>query len=201
VQLTVTAPPDALNHVSKFVAVADWPKRIAPGPDHSYPHTDAEQAARSFFYACSIEDIEGATRLLALGVLAQLKGTNFSAHGVLGEEKDAELVRQLRGSWEGKEAAVRRLVQAWNRFPLRRLQMEGKFSISFGPRYYASAAFEGAPQDWVELSFVPERRMTGTKDDSGPEGPLLIDTLPPWFGQRQAGLKASQPPPGKPTAN
>jgi hypothetical protein len=79
--------------------------------------------------------------------------------------------------------------------------MEGKFSISFGPRYYASAAFEGAPQDWVELSFVPERRMTGTKDDSGPEGPLLIDTLPPWFGQRQAGLKASQPPPGKPTAN
>ena len=53
-QLTVTAPPDVLNRVSTFVTVADWPKRIVPGPDHEYPHADAEQAGRSFFYACSI---------------------------------------------------------------------------------------------------------------------------------------------------
>jgi hypothetical protein len=46
-QLTVTAPPDVLNRVSTFVTVADWPKRIVPGPDHEYPHADAEQAGRS----------------------------------------------------------------------------------------------------------------------------------------------------------
>jgi hypothetical protein len=180
-QLTVTAPPDVLNRVSTFVFVADWPKRIAPGPDYYYPREDVEQAGRSFFYACSIEDIEGVTRMLAPGVLAELKGTNLSAHGVVGEERDVELVRQLRDNWEGKKAAVGRLVQAWNRFPLRRLQVEGT-SISFGPRYFASAAFEGAAEDWVRLSFIPDR--TG-----GTNGPLMIDTLPPWFGKKEVGLE------------
>lgn len=181
-QLTVTAPPDVLNRVTTFIVVNDWPNRIARGPDYYYPRGDVEHAARSFLYACSIEDIEGVTRMLAPGVLAELKGTNLTAHGVVGEEKDAELVRQLRGNWDGKEAAVRRVVQAWNRFPLRRLQVEGKFSISFGPRYFASVAFEGAPEDWVELSFIPDRSwMTNAKNDSGPEGPLMIDTLPPWL--------------------
>ena len=195
-QLTVTAPPDVLNRVSAFVTVADWPKRIAPGPDYYYPRGNVEDAARSFFYACSIEDIEGVTRMLAPGVLAELKGTNLTAHGVVGEEKDAELVRQLRGKWEGKEAAVRKVVQAWNRFPLRKLQVEGKFSRSPGPRYFASAAFEGAPVEWVELGFVPDRSLeTRSRPHFGPEGPLLMDTLPPWFGEKEAGLKSSLPSP------
>jgi hypothetical protein len=184
-QLTVTAPPEVLDRVSTFVAVTDWPKRIVPGPDHEYPQPDAEEAGRSFFYACSIEDIEGVTRMLAPGVLAELKGTNLTAQGVVGEEKDAELVRQLRGKWEGKEAAVRRVVLAWNRFPLRTLQVEGKFSRSPGPRYFASAAFEGAPVEWVELSFVPDRSpKTKREPHFGPVGPLLMDTLPPWFSDR-----------------
>jgi len=192
-QLTVTAPPDVLNRVSTFVTVADWPKRIAPGPDYYYPREDVEQAGRSFFYACSIEDIEGVTRMLAPGVLAELKGTNLTAHGVVGEEKDAELVRQLRGNWEGKEAAVRKVVMTWNRFALRRLQVEPKISISFELRYLSSAAFEGAPKDWVDLSFIPDR--TG-----GTNGPLLIDTLPPWFGQTDSGVKDSQAPRDKASA-
>jgi hypothetical protein len=108
-QLTVTAPSDVLNRVSTFVAVTDWPKRIAQGKDYYYPREDAEQAGRSFFYACSIEDIEGVTRMLAPGVLAKLKGTNLTAQGLVGAEKDAELVRQLRGKWEGKEAAARKV--------------------------------------------------------------------------------------------
>jgi hypothetical protein len=198
-QLTVTAPSDVLNRVSTFVAVTDWPKRIAPGKDYCYPREDAEQAGRSFFYACSIEDIEGVTRMLAPGVLAELKGTNLTAQGAGGEEKDEELVRQLRGNWEGKEAAVRRVVLAWNRFPLRTLQVEGKFSRSPGPRYFASAAFEGAPVEWVELSFVPDRSpKTKREPHFGPEGPLMIDTLPPWFGKKEAGLIGSQPLPDPP---
>jgi hypothetical protein len=123
--------------------------------------------------------------MVAPGVLAELKGTNLTAHGVVGEEKDAELVRLLRGNWEGKGAAVRKVIQAWNRFPLRRIQYRGEFSIRFGPRYYASAAFEGAPGDWVELGFIPDR--TG-----GTNGPLMIDTLPPWFGEKEAGLKKAR---------
>ena len=118
----------------------------------------------------------------------------------MGEEKDAQLVRPLRGNWEGKDAAVRKVIQAWNRFPLRRMQYRGEFSISFGPRYFASAAFEGAPVESAELSFIPERRLTNTKNDTGPEGPLLIDTLPPWFGEKEAGLNASQPSAEKPPA-
>jgi len=112
--------------------------------------------------------------MLAPGVLAELKGTKLTAHGVWEEENDAELVRQLRGDWPGKEAAVQEVIQAWNRFPLRRIRVRGEFSISFGPRYYASAEFEGAPEQWVELSFIPDR--TG-----GTDGPLMIDTLPPWL--------------------
>jgi hypothetical protein len=177
-QLTVTAPSDVLNRVTTFITVNDWPKTIPRSREN------AEGAARFFFHVCSIEDMEGVTRMLAPGVLAELKGTNLTAHGVLGEEKDAELVRLLRGNWEGKDAAVRKVIQSWNHFPLRRIQYRGEFSISFGPRYYASAAFEGAPKDWVDLSFIPDR--TG-----GTNGPLMIDTLPPWFGKKEVWLEQS----------
>jgi hypothetical protein len=131
--------------------------------------------------------------MLAPGVLAELKGTKLTAHGVWEEENDAELVHQLRGDWPGKEAAVQKVIQAWNRFPLRRIRVRGEFSISFGPRYYASAEFGGAPEQWVELSFIPDH--TG-----GTNGPLMIDTLPPWFGEKEAGLNASQPSAEKPPA-
>jgi len=186
-QLTVTAPPEVLNRVTTFVAVNDWPKTIPRSREN------AEGAARSFFHACSIEDTEGVARMLAPGVLAELKGTKLTAHGVWEEENDAELVHQLRGDWPGKEAAVQKVIQAWNRFPLRRIRVRGEFSISFGPRYYASAEFGGAPEQWVELSFIPDH--TG-----GTNGPLMIDTLPPWFGEKEAGLNASQPSAEKPPA-
>jgi hypothetical protein len=60
---------------------------------------------------------------------------------VLGEEEDAELVRRLRGDWPGKEATVQEVIQAWNRFPLRRLRAEPGVAIGFGLRYFATAAF------------------------------------------------------------
>jgi serine/threonine protein kinase len=173
-QLTVMAPPDVLNRVSTFVTVVDWPNRIAPGPDSYYPRENVELAARSFFYACSIEDADGVALMLSPGVLAELRGTSLTAHGVLGEEKDAELVRQLRGDWPGKEAAVQGVIQAWNRFPLQRLWAEPGVAIGFGIRYFATAWFEGSPEERMQLSFIPDR--TG-----GTNGPLLIDTLPPWL--------------------
>jgi hypothetical protein len=74
--------------------------------------------------------------MITLGMQEEFVGQpnewgNISPEKVVGlfAKKDSELVRQLRRNWEGKEAAVRRVVQAWNRFPLRRLQVEGKFSI------------------------------------------------------------------------
>jgi len=173
-ELTVTAPPDVLNRVSTFVAVADWPNRIARAANLYYPREGVELASRSFFYACSIEDTEGVALMLSPGLLAELNGTSLTAHGVLGEEKDAELVRQLRGNWPGKEAAVQKVIQAWNRFPLRRLRAEPGVAIGFGLRYFATAAFEGAPEERTQLSFIPDR--TGGKN-----GPLMIDTLPPWL--------------------
>ena len=173
-ELTVTAPPDVLNRVSTFFAVADWPIRIARGADLYYPREDVELASRSFFYACSIEDTEGVALMLSPGLLAELNGTSLTAHGVLGEEKDAELVRRLRGNWPGKKAAVQKVIQAWNRFPLRRLRAEPGVAIGFGLRYFATAAFEGAPEERTQLSFIPDR--TG-----GTNGPLMIDTLPPWL--------------------
>jgi len=137
--------------------------------------------------------------MLAPRVLAELKGTNLTAQGAGGEEKDEELVRQLRGKWDGKEAAVRKVVLAWNRFPLRKLEV-GRIELSrgFGPRYFASAAFEGAPVESAELSFVPDRSpKTKREPHFGPPGPLLMDTLPPWFGEKEAGLKSSLPSPDK----
>jgi serine/threonine protein kinase len=194
-QLTVTAPRDVLNRVSTFIAVTDWPKRIAPGPDHYYPHADAEEAARSFFYACSIEDIEGVTRLLGPSVLAALKGTNLSAGGVVGEDKNENLLAQLRRDWAGKETAVQRLVKAWNRFGLRELLGGRENTVESGQMYYfATARFEGAPVDAVELRFVSERRMTFRVEDTGPEGPFVLETLPPWLGEKEAVPRASPAP-------
>jgi len=173
-QLTVTAPPDILNRVDTFVTVTDWPNRIVRGPGSHYPRENVAQAVRSFFYACSIEDTAGVTYMLAPRVLAELKDAKLTAHGVLGEEQDAELVRQLRSNWPGKEAAVREVVRAWNRFPLRRLRAEPLVAIGFGERYSASAWFEGAPEERTQLSLIPDR-------SGGTNGPLMIDTLPPWL--------------------
>ena len=74
----------------------------------------------------------------------------------------------------GKEAAVQEVIQAWNRFPLRRLRAEPFVAIGFGERYSASVWFEGAPEERTQLSLIPDR-------SGGTNGPLMIDTLPPWL--------------------
>ncbi len=175
IQLTVTAPPDVLNRVTTFVAVNDWPERIIRDNDSFYPRDQVERAARSFFYACSIEDSKGVARMLSPSLLAKLKGIDAPEYPLMpGFVKDEDLIRQLRADWEGKDAAVRKLLKAWNRFPLLHLRARPYFSVSFGERWWVIGAFEKVPEDFVTLSFI--RDHTG-----GTNRPLMIETLPPWF--------------------
>src|SRR5207248_9606591 len=51
--LTVTAPPDVLNRAATFIAIQDWPQKVARGINCQYRCDTVENAARSFFYACS----------------------------------------------------------------------------------------------------------------------------------------------------
>jgi len=157
------------------ITVEDWPVRgIVPGLDGTHPRDNVERAARSFCDACCIEDFSGVSRMLSARLLAQSKGTNLTAFGVLGEEKDFPLMRELRGNWEGKADALRKVVQAWNRYAVAQIRALAGESISFGVRYFIDVLFEGAPKDVVSLSFIPDR----TYDTNGF---LVIDTLPPWF--------------------
>jgi serine/threonine protein kinase len=172
--ITVTAPPDALSRAATFIAIQDWPQKVARGANCYYQRDTVENTARAFFYACSTEDFDCISLMLSPEVLAELKGTNLASHGVLGREKDLPLIRELRGEWKGKNAEIRRLVAAWNRFPLRQLREKPGVAIGFGARYFASASFEGAPEDFTQLSFIHD-------GDGRYTNALVIDTLPPWF--------------------
>jgi hypothetical protein len=185
VQLTVTAPPDVLNRVATFITVQDWPSgSVGRGTDCKYSCDTVENTARSFFYACSTEDYECISGLLSPGVLAQLKGTNINPFRIVdGDEKDAQLIQELRGNWKGKDAAIRQLVKSWNRYPLRQIRVSGAVAIGFGLRYFASVSFEGAPEDFVELNFIHD-------GDGHRTNALVIDTMPPWPPATEA---ASQP--------
>jgi hypothetical protein len=170
-QLTVTAPPDVLNRVVTFIAVHDWPYKVARGPECHYPRDNVENAARSFFYACSIEDFYCISNLLSIDVLAKLKGTKLPPYG---SDVDPKLIDELRADWPGKDAAMRRVVDAWNKYPLRQLRAENRIATGFGLRFFAAATFEGASQDVVQLDFTYDRKGTSTNG-------LVIDTLPPWL--------------------
>ena len=171
IQLTVVAPPDVLNRVATFIAVKDWPQGVTRGPECVYARDTLENAARSFFYACSIEDFYCISNLLSVDVLAKLKGTKLPPYG---SAVDPRLIAELRGDWTGKEAAMRKLVNAWNQYPLRQLRAENRVAMGFGKRYFASASFEGSPRDIVQLDFTHDRNGTSTNA-------LVIDTLPPWL--------------------
>src|SRR5439155_4267272 len=95
-----------------------------------------------------------------------------------GGKEEAELLRQLRGNWEGKESALQKLVAAWNKYPLRQLREQPGIAIGFGFRYFASASFEGAPEEFTELSFIHDGNGHRTNA-------FVIDTLPPWFEPTQ----------------
>ena len=68
-------------------------------------------------------------------------------------------------------------MNAWNKYPLRQLREKPGIAMGFGLRYFASASFEGAPEDFTELSFVPDGNGSSTNA-------LVMDTLPPWFDRK-----------------
>jgi hypothetical protein len=75
--------------------------------------------------------------------------------------------------WPGKETAVQRVIDAWNKYPLLRLKEDPGIAIGFIPRMLVSLWFEGATNS-VQISFIKD-------PDGDSNAPPVIDTLPPWF--------------------
>jgi serine/threonine protein kinase/FtsH-binding integral membrane protein len=176
--LTVGAPPDVLTRAATFIAIQDWPQKVSRGANCVYRRDTVENAARSFFYACSTEDIPCVSTLLSPAVLAELKGTNWDPFAILQGKTDTKLIAELRGNWKGKDAALRKFVAAWNKYPLRQLRAESKVAMGFGVRYFATASFEGAPEEFTELSFIHDGNGNQTNA-------LVVDTLPPWLAPKE----------------
>jgi serine/threonine protein kinase/capsular polysaccharide biosynthesis protein len=175
-ELTVTAPPDVLNRVATFIAVQDWPDGgVVRGMNCSYRRDTPENTMRSFFYACSTEDYDCIETLLSPVMLAMLKGKRGDEFYLAKDsEARAEFAHRFRADWEGKREAIRKLVQAWNKFPLRQLRDTHGIATGFGLRYFGLASFEGAPDDFTELNFVHD-------GDGSYTNALVVDTLPPWL--------------------
>ena len=55
-EVLVIAPPDVMERVQTFICVMDWPDDITRGLNFEYSRESVIRAARSFFYACAIED-------------------------------------------------------------------------------------------------------------------------------------------------
>jgi len=114
-KIIVTAPPKVMERVRSIIVTTDWPDAIERGPDHQYSPLTVTRAARSFFYACAIEDSEEAiSNLLSLQVLAQLKGETKSKQFEdfqRGGAANAEWEALLRADWPGKKELIQRLVR------------------------------------------------------------------------------------------
>lgn len=205
-EITVVAPPDVMNRVHTFITVMDWPDRIGRQPDYNYPRDNVLRAARSFFYACAIEDApEVFSKLLSPGVLAQLKGETKSAEYLdysLGGTPDPEWEKSLRVDWPGKKEAIERFVREWNRYPLKRITQESGVAIGFGVKHSCSVSFEGAPKVFYSVTIEPDRAARGTNDAS-----FLFSSLPPWWkADEEDGASASRatkdnPPGAKPAGD
>jgi WD40 repeat protein len=179
-ELTVPAPPDVMKRVQTFVTVTDWPDAIERGPNHQYPRQTVMRAARSFLYACAIEDSEqGISNLLSLQVLAELKGDTKSKQFEdyqRGGVPDAVWEASLRADWPGKKELMQRLIREWNRFPLQRIVENDGVAIGFGVKHSCSVWFEDSPEQSYEITIEPSR---GDRDTE--EATYFFSSLPPWW--------------------
>jgi len=177
-EVSVTAPPDMIARVQTFITVMDWPDNITRQPNFEYPRRTVMHAARSFFYACAIEDTEEVfSKLLSLQVLAELKGDTKSKDYTdysMGESPDPEWEKSLRGDWPGKKEAIQRLVREWNRYPLSRITENSGVAIGFGVKHFCSVSFDGAPKDFYTITIEPSRTGRGPAKES-----YFFSTLPP----------------------
>ena len=146
-EVIVTAPPEVMKRVQTFIMVMDWPDKIERHPNFEYSRESPLRAARSFFYACAIEDSpEVFSKMLSLQVLAELKGDtkseqfeNYSIGGV----PDRAWEKSLRADWPGKKETMERLVREWNRYPVKRITQAPGVAMGFGVKYFCDVAVEG----------------------------------------------------------
>ncbi|MBS0261777.1 MAG: hypothetical protein JSS02_07455 [Planctomycetes bacterium] len=193
-EVLVLAPPAVMNRVETLINVLDQPDPISRGPNFEYPRGSVMEAARSFFYACAIEDDPAAfSKMLSPHVLATLKGDTKSANFekyLRGEAPDPDWEKSLRGDWPGKKDALRRFVNEWNKYPLKRLTETGLVAIGFGAKHFCSVSFSGAPTEFYEVTIEPDR----TRREA--DQPLyLFNSLPPWWQAEKvtAPLEPLQP--------
>jgi serine/threonine protein kinase len=185
-ELTVTAPPDVMTRVQTFITAMDWPDRIARQPDYEYPRASVMQAARSFFYACAIEDVpEVFAKMLSLDVLARLRGDQQTRELMdyqMGGTPDPAWEKSLRSNWPGRDEAIQQMVREWNRHPLKRLNEQSGVAIGFGVKHFVQASFDGAPKDFYDLVIQPVER-----NHRGQGGQYEFASLPPWGNQPSKG--------------
>jgi hypothetical protein len=178
-EITVTAPRDVMIRVRTFITVMDWPDGITRGSNFEYPRDSVLRAARSFFYACAIEDSEEAfSKLLSLNVLAELKGDTKSQHYLnynMGGVPDSEWEKSLRADWPGKKEAIQRMVREWNQHPLIRITEDAGVAIGFGVKHFCSVSFDGAPKDFYRITIEPGRTERRAGKDA-----FFFSSLPPW---------------------
>ncbi|HVX13499.1 MAG TPA: PQQ-binding-like beta-propeller repeat protein [Pirellulales bacterium] len=190
-EIVVTAPADVMKRVETFVTILDWPDGITRGNDFQYPHDTVVRAARSFFYACAIEDApEAFSKMLTPGVLAELKGDTRSKEYrdyLVGGTPDADWEQSLRSDWPGKKERLELLVREWNRFPLKRITEGDGVAIGFGVKYSCSLSFGGAPQDFYSVSIEPDRAASDRPS-------LQFGSLPPWWPTEPSGASDVLPP-------
>ncbi|MBI1839756.1 MAG: hypothetical protein HYR88_02750 [Verrucomicrobia bacterium] len=184
-EVLVTAPPDVMTRVQTFIIATDWPDKIERGPNYEYPRQTVMRAARSFFYACAIEDAEEAiSKLLSPRVLAELKGEAKSRpykDYYTGGVPDAHWEALLRADWPGKKEALQHLIREWNRYPLKRITEDPGIALGFGVKHFCSVSFEGAPNDFYQITIEPGRTEQGTSQDS-----FFFSSLPPWWNVNSA---------------
>ncbi len=179
-EITVTAPPEVMTRVQTFITVTDWPDTLDRGVNFEYPRSTVMVAARAFFYACAIEDVEEAiSNLLSLHVLAELKGdegTSQYEHYMTGGIPDPEWEKSLRGDWPGKKEALQRLVREWNRYPLTRIVEDPGVAVGFGRKHSCTVAFDGMANGDFHVILEPDR----TRNDAGEES-YFFSSLPPGW--------------------
>jgi hypothetical protein len=179
-EILVISPPETMERVQTFISVMDWPDEITRGINFEYSRESVIRSARSFFYACAIEDDPDAfSKLLSLHILADLKGDTKSdafQKYIFGGTPDPEWEQALRGDWPGKKEAIRRFVGEWNKYPLKRITEGDGVAIGFGAKYFCSVSFTGAPKEFYQVTIAPDRtRGEGDK-------PLYVfSSLPPWW--------------------
>jgi serine/threonine protein kinase len=180
-EVSVTAPAEVMSRVQTFIMVMDWPDTVERHPDYEYSRETVMRAARSFFYACAIEDGgEAFSKMLSPWVLAELKGDTKSKQYLdysMGGVPNPEWEKSLRADWPGKNAQLQRFVHEWNRYPLKRITEAPGVAIGFGVKYFCSVAFDGAPKEYTQITIEPERfdRSDGRKES------YFFSSLPPWW--------------------